>query len=304
MTHTRTLAALSLALLLLLVAAPAAWAQGVPDVGDVTGAGSTTGTVEDAADSVADTANDATSGASETVNDTTENVTGTVDDTTGGVQDTAGDATGTVTDTVNNATGNGGGGDNGGGGGNGGSLVNDVKNTVNGTVDEVKNGLNGSGPGGDSNVDEVLSGSLGGSSGNSIRPGLINDLVDQAGQLGLSPVAAAGWIEGKIVSDKIYENTPFVLAAISGVLGDLAGDLTSATASGSGDVAFSTEAPETSLFESAGRVAVEAAKTLAFPLALALIVVGFLSIQGRIGRKDPKLALAPVDTDEESLVFE
>ena len=42
------------------------------------------------------------------------------------------------------------------------------------------------------------------------------------------------------------------------------------------------------------RVAVAAAKTAAFPLALAVIVAVFLAIQDRIDRKDPKLALAPL----------
>ena len=39
------------------------------------------------------------------------------------------------------------------------------------------------------------------------------------------------------------------------------------------------------------------ARTLAFPLVLILLVVAFLLAQDRIDRKDPKLALAPVDAD-------
>jgi len=34
-----------------------------------------------------------------------------------------------------------------------------------------------------------------------------------------------------------------------------------------------------------------------FPTSLLLIVVGFLTLQGRIDRSDPKLALAPVYPD-------
>ena len=47
----------------------------------------------------------------------------------------------------------------------------------------------------------------------------------------------------------------------------------------------------------------EAAKQLAFPLALTLIVAGFLALQGRLDRRDPKLALAPVDSEQDFLSF-
>jgi hypothetical protein len=42
------------------------------------------------------------------------------------------------------------------------------------------------------------------------------------------------------------------------------------------------------------RVAAEVGKRSAFPVGLLLLVLGFLSIQNRIDRRDPKLALAPV----------
>jgi hypothetical protein len=45
-----------------------------------------------------------------------------------------------------------------------------------------------------------------------------------------------------------------------------------------------------------GSLAIEPA-ILAFPLALALIVLLFVAVQNRIDRKDPKLALAPVEPD-------
>ena len=38
-------------------------------------------------------------------------------------------------------------------------------------------------------------------------------------------------------------------------------------------------------------------RTLAFPLVLILFVIGFLFVQNRIDRKDPKLALAPVGSE-------
>ncbi|MGH2729012.1 MAG: hypothetical protein ACRDJI_00220, partial [Actinomycetota bacterium] len=40
-----------------------------------------------------------------------------------------------------------------------------------------------------------------------------------------------------------------------------------------------------------------------FPLALIAIAAGFLAIQSRLDRRDPKLALAPVDTRHELLTF-
>lgn len=50
-------------------------------------------------------------------------------------------------------------------------------------------------------------------------------------------------------------------------------------------------------------IAREATKQLAFPLALTLIVAGFLAIQGRLDRRDPKLVLAPVDSEQDFLSF-
>jgi hypothetical protein len=51
------------------------------------------------------------------------------------------------------------------------------------------------------------------------------------------------------------------------------------------------------LFDRIGSLAIEAAEALAFPLALAVIVLLFVAVQNRIDRKDPKLALAPVAPD-------
>jgi hypothetical protein len=48
------------------------------------------------------------------------------------------------------------------------------------------------------------------------------------------------------------------------------------------------------LIERIARVAAEVGKRSAFPIGLLGLVLGFLSIQNRIDRRDPKLALAPV----------
>ncbi|MGH2756284.1 MAG: hypothetical protein ACRDI3_00670, partial [Actinomycetota bacterium] len=57
------------------------------------------------------------------------------------------------------------------------------------------------------------------------------------------------------------------------------------------------------VFAEIGRVAAEAAQQVAFPLALAMMVGAFLMVQNRIDRRDPKLALAPIDSDHELLTF-
>jgi hypothetical protein len=52
------------------------------------------------------------------------------------------------------------------------------------------------------------------------------------------------------------------------------------------------------------QAALEAGEKLAFPLALGLMVVAFLMVQGRIDRKDAKLVLAPIDAEQELLSFQ
>jgi hypothetical protein len=61
--------------------------------------------------------------------------------------------------------------------------------------------------------------------------------------------------------------------------------------------AASLTIPPRGLFERIASRAIQAAEELAFPLALAVIVLLFVAIQNRIDRKDPKLALAPVAPD-------
>ena len=46
-----------------------------------------------------------------------------------------------------------------------------------------------------------------------------------------------------------------------------------------------------------GRAAAEVAGRLAFPLALALAVLCFVALQDRLDKRDPRLALAPLDPD-------
>jgi hypothetical protein len=61
--------------------------------------------------------------------------------------------------------------------------------------------------------------------------------------------------------------------------------------------AVSLSIPQQGLFERFGSLVIQRPELLAFPLALALIVLLFVAVQNRIDRKDPKLALAPVAPD-------
>lgn len=58
-----------------------------------------------------------------------------------------------------------------------------------------------------------------------------------------------------------------------------------------------------SVINQLGKIATEAVRQAAFPLALILMVIGFLMVQNRLDRKDPKLALAPVDSEQDLLSF-
>ncbi len=66
----------------------------------------------------------------------------------------------------------------------------------------------------------------------------------------------------------------------------------------------STKSPaDSSLLEDIVRNITGVATRLAFPLALALVVLAFLAVQDHLDRKDPKLALAPVDSLQEYMSF-
>ena len=54
--------------------------------------------------------------------------------------------------------------------------------------------------------------------------------------------------------------------------------------------------------ESGSRDLTEAARRFAFPLLLSALVAAYLFFQGRVDKRDPKLVLAPMDTD--TLLFE
>ena len=69
-------------------------------------------------------------------------------------------------------------------------------------------------------------------------------------------------------------------------------------------VALTAPPPRETFLTQLADAAVEATKKLAFPLGLALMVGAFLMVQGRIDRKDAKLALAPIDSEQDLLSFQ
>ncbi|MEA2517487.1 MAG: hypothetical protein QOG16_1325 [Actinomycetota bacterium] len=70
-------------------------------------------------------------------------------------------------------------------------------------------------------------------------------------------------------------------------------------------VAFATSATDSheSVISEIGKIAAEAAQQAVFPVLLVLMVLAFLTIQSRIDSRDPKLALAPVDSEQDLLSF-
>jgi hypothetical protein len=74
------------------------------------------------------------------------------------------------------------------------------------------------------------------------------------------------------------------------------------TGTGQTETAVTTSA-EPGLGERLREAALDASKKLAVPLALMLVVLGYLIAQYWADRKDPKLVLAPVDADHDLLSF-
>ncbi|HEV3472510.1 MAG TPA: hypothetical protein VG408_04805, partial [Actinomycetota bacterium] len=67
--------------------------------------------------------------------------------------------------------------------------------------------------------------------------------------------------------------------------------------------ATTTTTNDSGVIQQIGRVAAEAAQQAAFPLVLTLLVGAFLIGQNRIDRRDPKLAMAPIDSEQDLLSF-
>jgi hypothetical protein len=223
----------------------------------------------------------------DTVNDTVGGATDTVNETVGGVTDTVNDTVGGATDTVNETVG---------GGSGSGSESSPVTGPAGskGTTSQSGGGLSTSeAAGGRGNRgDEV-----GTANGQHVpRGATVIKLPDG------STVVIPGNAGGEIDGEKVFGSGGLpkeVLAALNG--------LTDGFASAGAATPLATDrpgAPEGPTFlDNASRLAADAAKKLAFPTTLAVIVFAFLMIHGRVGRRDPKLAQARVETHEDALTF-
>lgn len=61
--------------------------------------------------------------------------------------------------------------------------------------------------------------------------------------------------------------------------------------------------PEPNFGDRAAQAALDAAKAFTFPAILIGLIVGFILVQNRIDHRDPKLAYAPVSSDQDFLSF-
>ncbi|MGH2807473.1 MAG: hypothetical protein ACRDKT_09365 [Actinomycetota bacterium] len=273
--HPARVATVAVAFLfsMLFMASPAL-AQ-VGDLGDAV-----TDTVNESAGGATDTVNETVGGATDTVNETVGGATDTVDETVGGATDTVDETVGGATDTVTEAVGGGSGGnENAGGSGPAGS-----KETT------TSNGGHGSGSVGNG-------GSNSGSDDGTAVPPDATVIKLPNGSTVVVPGSSRGSTEGRELfgSDLPRE----VLAALNGMTDGFA-SAGAATPVATGELSL-PEAP--TFLENASRLAADAAKKVAFPMALLMIVIGFLMVHGKIGRKDPKLTQARLDANEDVLTF-
>jgi hypothetical protein len=251
-------------------------------------------------DGVGDTAGGATGGATDTVNETVGGATDTVNETVGGATDTVNETVGGATDTVNETVG---------------GATDTVNEAVGGGSGSGEESSSGTGPAGSKGTTSQSAGGLSAAGGDGSGPGrnnnddirVVNGIPVPAdatviklpnGEVVVIPGNAGGDIEGR----KVFGNGNLpkeVLVALNGLTDGFAG-AGAATPLATADPS-SPEGP--TFLDNASRLAAEAAKKLAFPTTLALIVVAFLMVHGRVGRRDPKLAQARVEAHEDALTF-
>ena len=233
----------------------------------------------------------------------------------GGVGDVVGDtvgdvggATGSVGDTVGGITdglegssgGSGGEGETSGGGDSGGGLITGViggtKNAVEKTVDSGKETL-----------EEVVTdtGDTLGNIGSDTLGGVVGTVEEAVvGATGKKKVRKSGTEDATSTSSPTANGSVVLGKDLADALRTDGQALTAAINDGRSFSVAPVDVPaDESLVTQIGRIATEAARQAAFPLALALLVIAFLMVQNRLDRKDPKLALAPVDSEHDLLSF-
>lgn len=257
----------AIALVAFSAVAPSAFAQ--LDTSPIPTASDPIGTVTDTTGTTTDTVTETTNPVTDTVTDTTDTTTGTITDTTNPVGRVVEETGKTVDDTTDT-------------------------NTYSDTRKTVDNTTSGTGS-------------------------TVNETINDAGGSLSNPVLSFKDADGNGKMSKAERNFNGVAKkeAVSG--GQFAGErtardrgklaaLTAAEKSsrrGFAPISAAIEMPEReSFFDQLTQAAGEAAQKLAFPLALALMVGAFLIVQGRIDRKDAKLALAPIDSEQDLLSFQ
>ncbi|MQA99087.1 MAG: hypothetical protein GEU78_02135 [Actinobacteria bacterium] len=137
--------------------------------------------------------------------------------------------------------------------------------------------------------------------------GLENPLDLTSGQPG--PVAANGNEErdrsprDRGAGSRDYSERAAAVAAYQRTVDMMAAREARRAPAGPFDRAVSFVSTPPGLVERLTQAAVEAAKTFAFPAILIGLVAGFVLVQNRIDRADPKLVFAPVSSEQDYLSF-
>ncbi len=242
------------------------------------------GTVTDTVDSTTGTVVDTTTKTTDTVKDTVDKTTDSTTTTTGSTTDKVIDTVDSVGSTVDSTTGT--------------KTYDGTKDTVTTTTDSAAETLN------------KTAGSVGGTVEDASGGLVTNPNLDVDNPLGSTKKdgnktsgpasrkegSAGGRNADLAAAREARQNARNRMASLAATERN--------TRPGS-LVAASAVLPEGDSFLSQlGEAAREALEKAAFPLGLALMVGAFLMVQGRIDRKDAKLALAPIDSEQDLLSFQ
>ena len=179
---------------------------------------------------------------------------------------------------------------------------------VGGIVDAIDDGLEN----GKETVDDTVDGTTGGGVVGGVVGGVkdtvdrvTNDLTGSGGKKKTNKGKPSGRKDGSRPTSPIYDPSEVLGGSFADALRTDAKILATAKAEGRDYAA--TGVPATDIGQSVvsqiGAVASQALDQAAFPIALIIMVLAFLMVQNRIDSRDPKLALAPVDSEHDLLSF-
>ncbi|MDQ3953188.1 MAG: hypothetical protein M3279_09545 [Actinomycetota bacterium] len=220
----------------------------------------------DTGDVVDDVVDDVTGGAGDVVDEVTD-----PEGPVGGVVDDVTDPDGPVGGVVDDVTGE--------AGNNAGKVVDSVVDKVGGVLDDVAGGLPGSPD----------------------APGIPKPKVP-----GLDPVTETGTDPGGAGPTRTPEEAAALGERIAATVpaDGFAANVLAASETAAASAPPTRDVPEPSLVQQIAQSISDVAQRIAFPLLLAAAVGAFVVAQNRVDRKDPKLALASLDADEDLLGFE